>query len=128
MPADNEILSDLSETCQLCNNPGMTNRPEPARLDTVRGTTRQIIGLTKNLATKAVGNPDLNYVEGEEALQVVQSLVRAYEDLLRTVKPNQPITSIITQYADAEQADYKIVKHSLRILTGLYGPQAADPS
>lgn len=104
----------------------MTTRPEPARLDTVRGTTRQIIGLAKSLALKAVGDPDLTSEQGGEALEVVGLLLSTYQGLVQVGRSDRPISTILSQFSEAEQADYKYVRHAIRILRGLYGPKAED--
>jgi len=103
----------------------MTTRPEPARLDTVRGTTRQIIGLAKSIALKAVADPDLTTREGGEALEVVDILLSSYQALIRVGEPDsRPQSSIIAQFGEAEHADFKYVKHARRILAGLYEEKA----
>jgi len=100
----------------------MTTRPEPARLDTVRGTTRQIIGLTRNLGKKAVEDIDLQQKEAVVVLESVRVLIASYESLLAVCSDN----GMVGQVLAPEQEDYRAAKHYLRILDGLYGPKAAN--
>jgi hypothetical protein len=95
------------------------------RLDTVPGLARTMIGVASTLGRKAALDPTLSRTQGEEAIETLRIVLKAYEALIMVERPSVSMNGALNALDAPEKADYDGVKHQLVLLRAVYSPQAS---